>query len=63
MTSWVVGVRLEPPGRTSLRSRFQIRRSEGLIAEATRVHVCVDAADYRKQEWPGWFRELLAAHS
>ncbi len=59
----MVGVHLEPPGRTSLRSRFQIHRGEDLIAEATMVHVCVDAADYRKQEWPDWFRELLAAHS
>ena len=59
----VVGVQIEPPGRTSLRSRFEIRRGEDLIAEATMVHVCVDATDYRKQVWPDWFRELLAAHS
>lgn len=57
----VVEVWLEPPGRTSLRSRFAIRREDQLIAEATMVHVCVDAVDYRKQQWPDWFRELLAA--
>lgn len=59
----VVSVTVEPPGRTSLRSRFVIRRDQDLIAEATMVHVCVDPRDYAKQPWPDWFREQLASHS
>ena len=58
-----VDVVIEPPGRTSLRSRYVINRGEEVIAEATMTHVCVDARDYRKQPWPEWLRELLAAHS
>lgn len=55
----LVGVTVDPPGRTSLRSRFLITRDGDLIAEATMTHVCVDAVDYRKQPWPDWFRERL----
>ena len=55
----VVDVGLEAPGRTSLRSHFTITRGADLIAEATMVHVCVDAADYAKQPWPQWFRDVL----
>ncbi len=64
-----IAVRIEPPGRTSLRSSFVITRGEDLIAEAAMVHVCVDTADYAKREWPQWLRERLttahawAAHS
>ena len=58
-----IDVAIEPPGRTSLRSRYVINRGEEVIAEATMTHVCVDARDYRKQSWPDWLRELLAAHS
>jgi len=58
-----IDVAIEPPGRTSLRSRYVISRGEEVIAEATMTHVCVDARDYRKQSWPDWLRELLAAHS
>lgn len=57
----VVAVTVDPPGRTSLRSRFTISRAgTDLIAEATMTHVCVDTRDYRKQYWPDWFRERLA---
>ncbi len=52
----VVAVEFDPPGRTSLRSRFGIRRGEDLIAEATMIHVCVDAVEFQKQNWPDWFR-------
>lgn len=55
----LVDVTMEPPGRTSLRSRFVISRGEDLIAEATMTHVCVDTSDYRKQPWPDWFRERV----
>ena len=55
----LVDVTMEPPGRTSLRSRFVISRGEDLIAEATMTHVCVDISDYRKQPWPDWFRERV----
>ena len=63
-----VTVEIEPPGRTSLRSRFRIERAPNpiapdLIAEAVMVHVCVDATTYVKREWPDWFRERLAAGS
>lgn len=60
-----VNVAIEPPARTSLRSRYVINRGDDLIAEATMTHVCVDATEYRKQPWPNWFRDRLAqrAHS
>jgi acyl-CoA thioester hydrolase len=57
----IVHVAIEAPGRTSLRSRFEFRRGEELIAEATMIHVCVDATTFEKQEWPDWFRDQLAA--
>jgi len=63
----VIEIAIEPPGRTSLRSRYRIVRDGEVIAEATMIHVCVDAATYLKQPWPDWFREQLAqagpAHS
>lgn len=59
----IVNVAIEPPGRTSLRSRYVINRGDELIAQATMTHVCVDARDYTKQAWPDWLRELLPAHS
>lgn len=55
----MVHVDLETPGRTSLRSRFSITRGDDLIAEATMVHVCVDATSFEKQPWPDWFRNRL----
>ena len=62
-----IEIAIEPPGRTSLRSRYRIVRDGEVIAEATMIHVCVDAATYLKQPWPDWFRERLAqagpAHS
>ena len=57
----VVAVAIETPGTTSLRSRFVISRGEEVIAEATMVHVCVDAATFEKRSWPDWFRDQLAA--
>ena len=57
----VVDVALEPPGNTSLRSRYTISRDTDLIAEASMVHVCVDATTFEKQPCPGWFRDALAA--
>ena len=57
----VIDVEFAPPGRTSLRSRFRIRRGEDLIAEASMVHVCVDAVEFQKREWPDWFRAGLTA--
>ena len=55
-----IHVAVEAPGRTSLRSRFEFRRGDEVIAEATMIHVCVDATSFAKQEWPEWFREQLA---
>ena len=57
----VVDVAIEPPGNTSLRSRFVIARGDEVVAEATMVHVCVDAATFDKRPWPDWFRDRLAA--
>jgi len=57
----IIQVAIEAPGRTSLRSRFEFRRGDEVIAEATMIHVCVDATTFAKQEWPDWFREQLAA--
>ena len=59
----MVAVAIEPPGRTSLRSRFTITRGDDLIAEASMVHVCVDSMTYATTPWPDWFGEQLAAHS
>ena len=59
----IITVAMEPPGTTSLRSRFTITRGEDVIAEATMIHVCVDATSFEKCSWPDWFRERLAAHS
>ena len=56
----VVEVVIEPPGHTSLRSRYRIGRSEDLIAEAALTHVCVDATTFDKRPWPQWFRDRLA---
>lgn len=57
----VVNVAIEPPGHTSLRSRYRIERGTEQIAEAGLVHVCVDATTFEKQPWPDWFRGELAA--
>jgi len=56
----IVHVAIEAPGRTSLRSRFEFRRGDEVIAEATMIHVCVDATTFTKQEWPRWFHDQLA---
>lgn len=55
----IVAVTIEPPGRTSLRSRYEFRRGLDLIAEASMVHVCVDATTFEKRPWPGWFAEKI----
>ena len=57
----LVHVAIEPPGRTSLRSRYVITRGTDVIAEAAMVHVCVDATTFAKRSWPDWFRIELAA--
>ena len=57
----VIGVGFDPLGRTSLRSTYEIRRGPDLIAEASMVHVCVDAATFEKQPWPDWFRDRISA--
>jgi len=57
----VVDVAIEPPGHTSLRSRYRIERGTELIAEAALTHVCVDATSFEKLPWPDWFRDRLAA--
>ena len=59
----MVNVSIEPPGRSSLNSHYRIDRNGQLIAEATLTHVCVDAASFEKQPWPGWFRDQLASAS
>ena len=57
----IVHVAIDTPGRTSLRSQYEFRRGDEVIAEATMIHVCVDAATFEKQEWPDWFRDQFAA--
>lgn len=57
----MVTVSIEPPGHTSLRSRYRIERGTELIAEAALTHVCVDAVSFEKLPWPDWFRDELAA--
>ncbi len=55
----VITVVIEPPVRTSLRSRYRIERGAELIAEAALTHVCVDAKTFEKMPWPDWFRDRL----
>ncbi|GAY18492.1 thioesterase family protein [Mycobacterium sp. shizuoka-1] len=55
----IVGVDFDPLGRTSLRSRYEIRRGADIIAQAAMIHVCVDATTFDKQPWPDWFRGHL----
>lgn len=57
----MVNVAIEPPGRTSLRSRYRIDRGADRIAEAVLTHVCVDAVSFEKLPWPDWFRDDFAA--
>lgn len=57
----LVNVAIEPPGHTSLRSRYRIDRGAELVAEAALTHVCVDAVSFEKLPWPDWFRDELAA--
>jgi acyl-CoA thioester hydrolase len=57
----LVNVTIEPPGRTSLRSRYRIDHGADLVAEAALTHVCVDAVSFEKMPWPDWFRARLAA--
>ncbi len=57
----MVRVYIDTPGNTSLSSRFVIGRGDEVIAEATMVHVCVDATTFEKRPWPDWFRDRLAA--
>lgn len=57
----IINVAVEPPGRTSLRSRYRIDRGAEPVAEATLTHVCVDAVNFDKQPWPDWFRDRLAS--
>ena len=57
----VVQVGIDPPGRTSLRSQYLIRRDDDVIAEATMIHVCVDGTTFEKRQWPDWFRDQFAA--
>ena len=59
----IIEVALDPPGRTSLRSTYVIRRGEDVVAEATMIHVCVDATSFEKRQWPDWFRDEVAAAS
>ena len=59
--NWWWGVGIDPPGRTSLRSEYLIRRGDDVIAEATMIHVCVDSTTFEKREWPDWFRDEFAA--
>ncbi|TDO18615.1 acyl-CoA thioester hydrolase [Mycobacterium sp. BK086] len=56
----VIGVGFDPLGRTSLRSTYEIRRDEDVLAEAAMIHVCVDAATFEKRLWPDWFRERIS---
>jgi acyl-CoA thioester hydrolase len=58
----LVEVRLDPPGNTSLRSEFAIKRDEDVIAECVMTHVCVDAETFVKTPWPDWLRQRLAEH-
>jgi acyl-CoA thioester hydrolase len=56
----MVNVMIEPPGRTSLRSRYRIERGAELVAEVAMTHVCVNATTFEKMPWPDWFRDELA---
>ena len=53
-----VHVTVEPPGTSSLISRFEVRRGDELLTEGMLRHVCVDAQSFEKAPWPD---ELRAA--
>jgi acyl-CoA thioester hydrolase len=57
----MIDVRFHPPGTTSLRTDFTVKRDNEVLADCVMTHVCVDTTDYRKQPWPQWIRERLSA--
>jgi acyl-CoA thioester hydrolase len=52
----------DPPGTTSLTTRFAIARDDEPIADAWLRHVCVDAGSYGKAPWPDAVRDALAPY-
>ena len=57
-----VRVSVEPPGNSSLVSRFEVRRSEELLTEGMLRHVCVDAQSFTKAPWPDELRAAFARY-
>ena len=54
-----IEVRLDPLTRTSMTSRYTVRRGETLVAEAFLRHVCVVRLTTEKLTWPPDVRSAL----
>jgi acyl-CoA thioester hydrolase len=57
-----VHVTLEPPGNSSLISRFEVRRGDDVLTEGMLRHVCVDAKTFAKAPWPDELRSAFEAY-
>ena len=57
-----VRVTLEPPGNSSLTSRYEVRRGDELLTEGMLRHVCVDARTFAKAPWPDELRAAFAPY-
>jgi acyl-CoA thioester hydrolase len=58
-----IEVRVDPLTRTSMTSRYTIRRRDTLVAEAWLRHVCVTHGTTEKLAWPDPVRRALEAHA
>ncbi len=57
-----IAVEPEPLGRTSMTSRFTVRRQDTPIAEGFLRHVCVNPQTLEKRPWPEPVREALSPY-
>jgi acyl-CoA thioester hydrolase len=57
-----IHVALEPPGNSSLVSRFEVRRGDDLLTEGMLRHVCVDAQTFAKAPWPEELRTAFGRY-
>lgn len=58
----IIEVRLDPLTRTSMTSRYTVRRGDTLVAEASLRHVCVLRGTTEKRPWPEEMRPMLEAY-
>jgi acyl-CoA thioester hydrolase len=58
-----IDVALDPLTRSSMTSRYTVRRADTLIAEGFLRHVCVVHGTTEKLPWPEEARQALAAYA